>query len=305
MRISLVAITLAIDGDVLGSPDAYRRHLEAAADRAVAAAGPATARLIVFPELAGHLALYAHAGPAARRAKTLARALAQAAVRRPLEVLRGVAQARRLDAGHAVLVALAPDGERWWKSVFGPLARRHEAYVVAGSLLHLAPSGELYNASLLFGPEGRLIATTSKVNLVPGMEDAARGGLGLARGNADAVPIVDTPLGRVCTLIGYDAFCAAQSEHERFAEVAPRIAERGRVAICANPAATTRPWRWREDGLPATLAASRFADLAVSAQLVGSVLDLTFDGASEILEVAGGQVRVLGRESATVERTGA
>ena len=75
---------------------------------------------------------------AAHKAKTLGAALAAAAVRRPLEVLRGVATTRLLDPRHAVLAALAPDGERFWRGVFGPLARRHGAYVVAGSHLRLA-----------------------------------------------------------------------------------------------------------------------------------------------------------------------
>ncbi len=300
MRLALVGVELAIDADVLASPDVYRKHLEDAAAGAVAAAGVADARLVVFPEVAGHLALYAHAGPAARRAKTLQGALASAAMRRPLDVLRGVAQSRRLDAGHAVLAALAPDGERWWKAVFGPLARKHEAYVVAGSHLHLAPGGELYNASLAFAPDGRLLAHTEKVNLVAGVEDAAKGGLGLARGDADAIPIVDTAFGKLCTLIGYDAFRAAQTEHERFVEVAPRIAARGGATILANPAATTRPWRWFEDGLPATLGDAPVARYAVSAQLVGDVLDLAFAGSSQVLEHADGEVRTVGHVSAVV-----
>ena len=86
----------------------------------------ADARLVVFPEVAGHLALLrARAAARAHSAKTLAGALAAAAVRRPFDVLRGVATTRLLDARHAVLAALAPDGERWWKSVFGPLAKQH------------------------------------------------------------------------------------------------------------------------------------------------------------------------------------
>jgi len=81
---ALVAVQLEIGPDVLASADAYRRHIEAAAARALDMAGPASARLLVFPEVAGHLALYALAPPAARKAKTLSSALAAAAVRRPL-----------------------------------------------------------------------------------------------------------------------------------------------------------------------------------------------------------------------------
>src|SRR5204862_5320207 len=101
------------------------------------------------------------------------------------EVVRGVATPRVLAPRHAVPAALAPDGERYWRSVFSPLAQRHAAYVVAGSHLRLAPDGSLTNGSLLFAPDGRCIATTDKINLVPGMEDAAPGGLGRPRGSAE------------------------------------------------------------------------------------------------------------------------
>jgi predicted amidohydrolase len=305
---ALVAVQLEIGTEVLASAAVYRRSIEDAAARAIDAAGPAEARLVVFPEIAGHLALYASAGPAARRAKTLGAALASAAVRRPLEVLRGVVSTRLLDARHAVLAALAPDGERWWKSVFGPLARRFEAYIVAGSHLRLGPGGDLTNASMLFGPDGKLLATTDKVNLVPGLEDGAKGGLALARGTVDAIPIVETALGRIATLICYDGFREAHTKHERFVAVGARIAARGCVEIVANPAANPWPWRapwphgegsreeqWEREGLPGTLAQTPFAHFGITAHLVGKVLDLSFDGASEILERTGAGVRRLAR----------
>jgi predicted amidohydrolase len=311
-RCALVAVQLEINADVLASPDAYRAHLEAECERALSEGGgeQADARLVVFPEVAGHLALYALAPHAARRAKTLATALAAAAVRRPFDVLRGLATTRLLDGRHAVLAALAPDGERWWKSVFGPLAKQSAAYIVAGSHFRLHADGSLTNASLLFGPDGRLLATTDKVNLVPGVEDGAKGALGLARGDAN-VPIVDTPLGRVATLICYDGFREPHTSTERFIALGPRLADRG-VDIIANPAANPWPWRgpwkfnepgetltrdeqWRIEGLPGSLAATPVAKYGITAHLVGKVLDLSFEGASEIVERVGADVRVLAR----------
>lgn len=309
--LALVAVQLEIGADVLASADAYRAHIERSAARAVEAAGAARARLLVFPEIAGHLALYALAPPVARRTKTLGAALAAAAVRRPLDVLRGIATTRLLDTRHAVLGALAPDGERFWKAVFGPLSRRHEAYVVAGSFLRLHPDGELTNSSLLFSPEGRLLATTDKVNLVPNMEDGTRSGLGLARGDS-AIPIVDTPLGKVATLVGYDGFRDAHTKAERFVALGPLLAQRGRVDIVANPSANPWPWRerwkyaeagdtrtpaeqWDRDGLRGALTEVAFARHGVTAHLVGGVLDLRFEGRSEIVERDDREVRVRAR----------
>jgi len=291
-RAALVAIQLEIGSGVLASPEAYRRHLEASVTPAVAAgAREADARLLVMPEIAGHLALYALAPPLARKAKTLAAALAASAVRRPLDVLRGVATTRLLDPKHAVIAALAPDGERFWKSVFGPLAREHRAYIVAGSFLRLAPDGELHNASLLFAPDGKLVATTDKVNLLPGIEDGAKHGLALARGSHDT-PITETSLGRIATLIGYDGFAAPFTRHERFVPLGGRLGERGGVTVVAHPSANPRPWAeraaaWESDGLRATLRGIPApARLGVTAHLVGRVVDLAFEGVSEIAEGA-------------------
>ena len=307
MQLALAAIQLEVSADVLASGDAYQRYLKTAVVRAVDRGGAADARLLVLPEVAGHLALYALAGSAARRAKTLSGALAAAAMRRPFAVLRGAATTRVLEPRSAVLAALAPDAERYWKSVFAPLAKQHRAYIVAGSHFRLSPGGELHNASLTFDPDGRVIATTDKVNLIPGIEDGAKGGLGLFRGDVDRIPIVSTAFGTLCTLICYDGFRVAHTKLERFVPVAPTIAARGGVTVVANPAANPWPWRerwpfddrvrvdqWEADGLPGTLRETPFARYGVTAHLVGKVLDLHFDGTSEIL----GEGRVLARADA-------
>ncbi|MBA3464969.1 MAG: carbon-nitrogen hydrolase family protein [Deltaproteobacteria bacterium] len=304
MKLGLVAVQLEVDAHAVASPEQYRGHLEAAAARAIASLGPAEARVVVFPELAGHLALLALAPPAAHKAKTLSAALGAAAVRRPLDVLRGAVTTRLLDPRHAVLAALAPDGERYWRGVFGPLARKHGVHVVAGSHLRLGPNGDLTNASFLFAPDGRLLATTDKVNLVPGMEDRAPKALGLARGEADRLPITETQFGRICTLICYDGFREPHTSEERFIPMGPRVAARGGVTVVANPSANPWPWRepwtyaepgnahepasrelqWEREGLMGSLAQMPFARWGVTAHLVGRVLDLHFDGQSEIVE---------------------
>jgi len=312
MKVALIAVQLEVNADVLTSGDVYRAHLESAAARALAAAGPADVRVVVVPEIAGHLALLALAPPRAHKAKSLGAALGAAAVRRPLDVLRGVVTTRLLDPRHAVLAALAPDGERFWRGVFGPLARRHGAYVIAGSHLRLGPGGDLTNASFCFGPDGRLLSTTDKVNLVPGIEDRAPKALGLARGSAERLPIVDTPFGRLCTLICYDGFREPHTSLERFEPMGPRLAARGGVTVVANPAANPWPWRepwrfaeagetgtreaqWEREGLPGSLAEVPFARWGITAHLIGSVLDLHFDGQSEILETTAGGVRCRAR----------
>jgi predicted amidohydrolase len=319
VNVALIAVQLEIDATVLASGDAYRAHLVDMVGCAVEEAGEADARVIVLPEIAGHLALLALAPPKAHAAKSLGSALAASAVRRPLDVLRGVASTRTLDPKHAVLGALAPDGEKFWRSVFGPLARKHQAWIVAGSHLRLAPNGDLTNASYTFAPDGRCVATTDKINLVPGMEDGAPKGLGLARGDIEKLPVIEAPFGTLATLICYDGFSCAHTTLERFTPVGERLKARGGVTVAANPAANPWKWegpwppvssasfagpasthptraeQWRIEGLPGTLAAVGFARWGITAHLVGKVLDLRFEGCSEILEGRGHETTVLAR----------
>jgi predicted amidohydrolase len=306
--VALVAIQLELNPELLASIEVYQRHLERQVARAVETAGPADARLVVLPEGAGHLVLYAGAPPRAQKAKTFVGALASMAVRRPLDVLRGAVTARALSARRAVLAAFAPESERVWNSVFAPLAKQHRTWIVAGSGFRLTPSGGVTNASMTYDPDGRLVATTDKVNLIPGEEDDSKTGAGLSRGSSDAIPIVDTPFGTLCTLIGYDGFCKPHTGGERFDPVAPHIAARGGVTVVANPAGNTYPWRerwpfddrvrvdqWEAEGLPATLRGTPFARFGVTAHLVGSVLDRRCDGVSEIL--AGDGTRLAGADA--------
>lgn len=283
MKLALVAVQLSVDDAVLASGDAYRAHLEAAVGAALDGV-EATHTLVVLPELCGHLAMFALSPPAAHKAKTLSAALASGALRKPFEVLRGVATTRVLDPRHAILAALAPDAERFWRGVCGPLARAKRAHLVAGSHLRLGASGELTSSSFAFAPDGRLLATTNKVNLVPAIEDGAPSALGLARGDAEKLPIVDTPFGKLATLIGYDAAREPLTELERFIVMGPRIAARGGVTVVANPEADRAGVPGHREGIGAALEDMPFARFAVTAHLAGAVLDMEFVGTSEILE---------------------
>lgn len=311
MKVALIAVQVELTLETLESGARLRAHLDRVTDAAVAAAGPAEHRLIVFPEVLGHLVPLALGPAAARQARTLDDALAAAALRRPWSVARGFFGARTPSPTHAVILALAPDADRWMRETFAAIARRHRAYVVAGSYLRVRTDGGITNASFTFDPTGRLVATTDKVNLVPYMEDRSKGGLGLTRGDVDAVPVVEAPWGRLATLVCYDGFREPHTHHERFQPVAPRIDRLG-VDVIANPAANPWPWelgwvhadpgehllrceQWRREGLPATLAELAHVRYGVTAHLVAQVLDLRFEGVSEILRRDGDRVTAIAR----------
>jgi predicted amidohydrolase len=308
VSVALIAVQLALGTDEVAGREPLEAAIVGAIGRALDQAGAADHRLVVMPEAIALAALVALAPPGARETGSFAQLLARSALRRPLSALRGALDARTLEPRHAALVGLAPDVDRWMHATFARAARRYRVHLVAGSHLRVDDRGEVVGTSETFDPDGRRLATTDKVNLLVGLEDRSRGGLGLARGDATRMPRIATPFGALSVLIGYDAFVRADSPHERFVALGPTIAARGGVAVIANPAANPWPWdraldpdggtcaeRWRTRGLPATLAAGPVARWGVTAHLVGRVLDLVFEGQSEIIRDADGTVEVVAR----------
>jgi predicted amidohydrolase len=312
-ELALVAVQLRLELADVSDPEAFRGRIEAAADQAAAACGDAAERLLVFPEAVGHFLPLAFVPEAARHKATVAEAITAAVVRQPWRVALGMLEAGVPSARAGALFSMLPRADAVMRRVFGTVARRFRATVVAGSHLRARIGGRITNTSYTFGPDGRLIAETDKVNLVPTLEDASPGGLGLARGELDRVPIVDAAFGRLATLICYDGFREPHTRTERFAACAPRLDAAG-VDILANPAANPWPWeegwvfaepgedlrrdqQWQAEGLPATLAELSHVRYGVTAHLCGHILDQRFEGRSEILERRGREVRVLARAS--------
>jgi predicted amidohydrolase len=300
VSVGLVAVQLELGPDDVATPDALEAAIAGAVSRALAQTGAADHRLVVVPEAIGLAALVALAPARARDAASIGQLLARTAMRRPLAVLRGALDARTLEPRHAALVGLAPDVDRWVRETFARIARRDKVHVVGGSHVRVDARGEVIAASYTFNPDGRPIATTDKVNLLAGIEDRTRGGLGLARGDAHRLPRIPTPFGELAVLIGYDAFATADSPDERFVPVGPAIAARGAVAVVANPAASPWPWseaaeRWQTRGLRATLAGGAVARWGVTAHLVGRILDVELAGESEIVRAGPSGVEVVAR----------
>ena len=77
---------------------------------------------------------------------------------------------------------------------FGAIAQAGGLFVAAGTMTHRA--GRFYNTAILLDPAGRVIASYDKTHLPPGEAKALTPG--------DALPVFDTPLGRVGFLICWD-----------------------------------------------------------------------------------------------------
>ncbi|KOS23038.1 Hydrolase [Escovopsis weberi] len=120
-------------------------------------------------------------------------------------------------------------------------AREHAVYLVGGSIPERNPStGQLHNTSLVFGPDGALLARHRKVHLfdidIPGRISFRESDV-LSPGNK--LTLVDLPgYGRIAVAICYDV---------RFPELAAVAARRGAFALVYPGAfnCTTGPMHWR------------------------------------------------------------
>jgi predicted amidohydrolase len=293
-------------------PDVFRAHMDRLGARVENR--PHDHALVVFPEdLATFLALGA-APRGIEALPTLDAVFRRIGQRSVLPILAARIRHRVPSLSAAFFVAAAPAVYRTWYRTFSHLAHSWGATVVAGSALmpenalgygsdHYAPrGGKVYNLSLTFGPDGRVVDRTAKVNLVPTQEDR----LGLT-GATHPRTVFRVGPATVGNAICYDAFHVPHTSREpQFAGQVPRLASLGATVI-AQPSAN--PWRWDErwtlggpedrrlrreqwtdEGLMASMAACPSIAAGVNPQLLARLWDVRFDGASMILARLGDTV---------------
>jgi predicted amidohydrolase len=192
-----------------------------------------------------------------------------------------------------VFLETALEAEDIYVSTFSTLAREYGVYLSAGCIYlpHIEEeavkgrhilSKAVYNQSYLFNPSGVCLRRTPKINLAPPTEPR----FGFSPGNrADVLP-VDTKIGRLGTLVCYDAF------HRSLIERMDAMA----VEIIVNPSHNERRWdapagfnksitvgeAWMRHGLPTMIQGREHLKYGVSPMLVGPVFDVRSHGQSRI-----------------------
>ncbi len=209
----------AFDAAMQGLVDAVKPNL--AADRP---------NLLVFPEHCGLVNILgsSYAAKAQTEAQIVAAfgdlAAAYGPIRDEVQRRYGVSTAR------SVLLAATDTMWRPFVTTFSRLARESQVFVAATTdvadvqetsdpeLMHLfadpahperttvfAPvDGNAYNQTVLFGPDGRIVGRTHKVNLVSLEQE-----FDLAPGSLDDVKVFDLPVGKLGVAISLDAFTAS------------------------------------------------------------------------------------------------
>lgn len=192
-----------------------------------------------------------------------------------------------------VFLETALEAEDIYVSTFSTLAREYGVYLAAGCIYlpHIEEeavkgrhimSKAVYNQSYFFNPAGVCLRRTPKINLAPPTEPR----FGFSPGNrADVLP-VDTKIGRLGTLVCYDAF------HRSLIERMDAMA----VEIIINPSHNERRWdapagfnksitvgeAWMRHGLPTMLQGREHLKYGVTPMLVGPMFDVRSHGQSRI-----------------------
>ncbi len=325
--VELFAIQPRVALEDYASPESFRARHHALAARVDALRAkdtrgrPLYPALAVWPEMLGApLGLMGHLSRVEHCATSEA-AMTRVALREPGALLGSALRYRPRSLEECLFAAVAPRVHRTLWSTFSSIARELGLWVVAGSALlprnrlgetsaELVPlDARIYNTSYTFSPEGACVAVTRKVNLVPTQEDVLR----LSPGRPEELRVVDTPFGRLGTLICYDGFREPHTPDEPgFVATGPLMDALG-ADVVAQPSANAWPWdgpwafnapgesqlrreQWFNEGFFTQLRSLTRVRYAVNPQLVGSFFENTFEAPSLILERTGsGEVRVLAR----------
>jgi len=172
--------------------------------------GPRT--VVVFPEHIGTWLVAAGEKPEVYQAQHLTEAMQWMAVSNPVKLARGWLIAKGRDRFTDALFRMkAVDMAHDYQTLFGGLARQFGVTLVAGSIVLPNPkvedgvlvtgNGSLYNASLVFGSDGRPLGQPQrKVFPIDDEKPFIRAG------HSDNLQVLDTPAGRLGVLICADSW---------------------------------------------------------------------------------------------------
>jgi predicted amidohydrolase len=198
-------------------------------------------------------------------------------------------------ARYLLFIETALEAEAIYVETFSSLAREHGVYLAAGSIAlppiehepskggrHIGDATKVYNMSYLFSPRGVCLRRVPKVYVTPGFEERVFDGAP----KSDLVP-VETPLGRVGTLVCWDGFHESLVEHYDGLD----------VDILLKPSYNQHSWNgpstydpahkegenWLNTGCPSIIQGRENIRYGVNAMLVGAVFeDMLAEGLSSV-----------------------
>ncbi len=307
MKVNLVAIQPKPVMADYASPEAFYRKMASFMERARKEVDFSLPTLVVYPEGIGlPLAFVPHTYHQIGEARTFAAVMLRAIPKNLPRFTKALLKFRTAIV-RTIFLETALEAEEWYVKTFSSLAQEHGVYLCAGTIYlphieeeavkgrHLVGK-QVYNQSYLFNPGGVCLRRTPKVHLMPPTETK----FGFSPGSRLEVLPVDTKMGRLGTLVCYDAF--HRSLIERFDAMG--------VQILVNPSHNDRWWNakagfnnaitvgdaWIRHGPPAMIQGREHIQYAVTPMLVSPVFDVAAHGQAMIC-------RNLGRANADPHRS--
>ncbi|MFI5272232.1 MAG: nitrilase-related carbon-nitrogen hydrolase [Ktedonobacterales bacterium] len=283
---------------------AFRAELERIVGLAVPHIAPGGPTLVVLGELLGLPAsLAGRRGALARQARSARTALALLALAHLPRIVAYRRRWRGISLARALLLALTDTLYRPLSETLAVLARRHDVYLVATTLaprvrrstdprairrwgsrgahaVYLPQGPEVYNAALVFGPDGTLLGRVNKVFLTASERDT----LDLTPGALDAVRVIATAAGRLGVATSLDAFTPAYLRRldEQRAEIVVQCDANDAPWAGAGSVSAWQPREWLDSVLGSLQPAYPHLRYNVCAMQTGNFFDIVFDGQSSI-----------------------
>lgn len=283
----------------------FRAELERIVGLAAPHVAPDRPTLVVLGELLGlPAALAGPRGLFARRARSSRAALTLLALAHARRILAYRRRWPGISAARTLLLALSDTLYRPFCETLSAQARRHGVTLVATSLaprvlrstdpdtirrwgapgastaVYLPAGPEVYNAALVFGPDGAPLGRVEKVNLTP----AERETLDLTPGRREDVHVVPTPAGRLGVAISLDAFTPSYLRLLDAQGAQVVVQNDANDAPWAGPGSASdwQPQEWLDAVLGSIQPEYPSLRYNVCAMQTGNFFDVVFDGQSSI-----------------------
>lgn len=298
MKLNLVAVQAKPVMSDYANAEAFYQKMADLMARAARTADFSLPTLVVFPEGIGlPLAFVPQTYQQIGDAKTIAQVALRAIPKHLPRFTRALLRFRT-SLFRTIFLETALEAEDIYVTTFSTLAREYGVYLCAGCIYlphieeeavkgrHMV-SRAVYNQSYLFNPNGVCLRRTPKIHLAPPTEPR----FGFSPGSRSDIMPVNTKIGRLGTLVCYDAF------HRSLIE---RVDAMG-VETLINPSHNERRWHvpagfneaitvgeaWLHHGLPTMIQGREHLKYGVTAMLVGPVFDVRSHGQSRICKNLG------------------
>jgi predicted amidohydrolase len=296
MMMNLVAVQAKTELDDYRTGEAFHAKMASLIRRAAQQADFGLPTLVSFPELVGmFLSFVPFFWDDLQDAASLEQAAMKIVMKNFARLSEDDRRTPEAAARKLMFIDTALDAERIYVDTFSSLAREFGVFVAAGSIAlppiehepskggrHLDDPAKVYNISYLFSPRGVCLRRVSKVYMTTGFEERVFDGAP----RSQLLP-VETPLGRIGTLICWDGF------HETLVEHYDALGVDILLKPSYNQHAWDAPWpfdpsiregeNWLNTGCPSIIQGRENIRYGVNSMLVGAVFeDVAAEGLSSV-----------------------